>query len=281
MKEQYLDEKLLYDLYIKENYTYTQLCEYFDCGISFIKKQLRLYNIKKPRSLLVKNIQKSCLKKYGVLNGGCAPETLKKIALTNKKRYGDSCYFKTKDYFNKKKKYLLDNNIINVFQLPTVKDKIRQTNLKRYGVEHNMQSEKVREKVYTTKAKNKTFNTSKPEEYIYKKLLSYFPEVLRQYKSEEYPFACDFYIPNLKLYIEYQGSWTHGFRPFKGSCEDLSVLQRWQERSKPRNMYESAINVWTNRDVKKREYAKDNALNWIEFFTLEEFENWFYKRCKL
>ena len=46
-------------------------------------------------------------------------------------------------------------------------------------------------------------------------------------------------------------------------------------------MYETAINVWTNRDVKKREYAKNNTLNWIEFFSLEEFENWFYKRCKL
>jgi len=35
--------------------------------------------------------------------------------------------------------------------------------------------------------------------------------------------------------------------------------------------YEIAINVWTVRDPLKRETARKNNLNWLEFFTLDEF----------
>ena len=39
--------------------------------------------------------------------------------------------------------------------------------------------------------------------------------------------------------------------------------------------YLAAINVWTARDPLKRKTARKNNLNWIEFFTIKEFENWF------
>ena len=32
--------------------------------------------------------------------------------------------------------------------------------------------------------------------------------------------------------------------------------------------------VWTIRDVKKRNIAKENNLNYIEFFTILELETW-------
>jgi len=45
---------------------------------------------------------------------------------------------------------------------------------------------------------------SQPEEDSYELLVDKFgySEVIRQYRSEKYPFFCDFYIPCLDLYIE-------------------------------------------------------------------------------
>ena len=39
-------------------------------------------------------------------------------------------------------------------------------------------------------------------------------------------------------------------------------------------MYVNAIKIWTELDVKKRNWAKENNLNWIEFFTFEEVKVW-------
>ena len=39
--------------------------------------------------------------------------------------------------------------------------------------------------------------------------------------------------------------------------------------------YKNAIDVWTRRDPLKRKTAKENNLNWLEFFTIKDFEDWF------
>ena len=107
-------------------------------------------------------------------------------------------------------------------------------------------------------------------------LESLYVQVYYQYTSELYPFACDFYIPSEDVYIEYQGSWTHGHRPFDESNEEcLEQLELWKERARTSKYYQNAIQVWTKRDPIKRETAKKNNLNWIEFFTVDEFNNWF------
>ena len=99
--------------------------------------------------------------------------------------------------------------------------------------------------------------------------------MLCQYKSEKYPFNCDFYIPSLDLYIEFQGHWTHGNRPYKNTEGDNTIVNRWKEKAKKSKFYKNAIETWTIRDPKKRNMAIENNLNWIEFFTFEEFMNWY------
>ena len=44
------------------------------------------------------------------------------------------------------------------------------------------------------------------------------------------------------------------------------------------NFYKIAIEVWTIRDVSKRNIAKLNNLYWIEFFNLEDFNLWFKEK---
>lgn len=191
---------------------------------------------------------------------------------TNNERYNS-------DYYNnleQVKQTTLDRyGYENAFQVPEFKEKAKQTNLKRYGVESPGQSLEIREKANQTKKERGTFNTSKPEEDIKKLLLEKFSDTQYQYHSERYPWDCDFYIPELDLFIEYQGTWTHGFRPFNESIENLEILDRWKEKSKTSNFYKTAIDVWTIRDVKKRNWAKEHNLNWIEFFNFDEFMSWY------
>ena len=130
--------------------------------------------------------------------------------------------------------------------------------------------------------KNKTINSSKIEEEIYKLLREKYSKVKRQYRSEEYPFACDFYIPEIDTYIEYQGTWFHGKEPYIGTEEQKSIIELWKAKSvelnfqgKEKRQYKRAIKIWTIEDPLKREIAKKNNLNWIEFFNMNQFLDWF------
>ena len=127
-------------------------------------------------------------------------------------------------------------------------------------------------KINSAKRKNGTFNTSKPEQKIKMLLEERFPDTKCQYESELYPFNCDFYIPCLDLYIEYQGFWSHGKHPFDLESEkDLEKLKIWKEKAKTSKFYKNAIETWTVRDPLKRKIAKQNNLKWSEFFNFDEF----------
>lgn len=52
-------------------------------------------------------------------------------------------------------------------------------------------------------------------------------------------------------------------------------IQLQDMKQKAKDYYKTAINTWTKKDPLKRQIAKDNKLNWIEFFTIEQFLNWF------
>ena len=113
------------------------------------------------------------------------------------------------------------------------------------------------------------------EKYVYETLITKYKEIQYQYKSDKYPFMCDFYISDLDLYIECQGTWEHGFCPYTGSIDNQKQLLKWQRLQNKSKRYTYAIEIWTVRDPLKREVAKKNKLNWIEFFNMNEFENWF------
>ena len=151
----------------------------------------------------------------------------------------------------------------------------QQTCMERYGVKSFAQTDKFKEKQYITKKKNKSFNTSKPEEEIYNLLCQKFNDVKRQYKSELYPFTCDFYIPEIDTYIEYQGIWAHGNEPYIGTDKQNLIIQKWKDKNT--TFYKNAIHIWTISDPLKRNTAKKNNLNWIEFFNMNQFMNWYSK----
>lgn len=221
------------------------------------------------KTLMVHHCKETCLKRYGNPNyNGDRKLALSKIdkrrmvehmKQTKLERYGDQKY----------------NNV----------EKNKQTCLEKYGYGSWMSSDEgkktmaqilasrnVRIKVNETKKKNKSFNSSKAEIEINNLLKEKYPDVIWQYTSELYPFNCDFYIPSKDLYIEFNGSWTHGPKPYENSEDDKILLEKW--RSKNTDYYKNAITTWTIRDPRKRNVAKSNDLNYLEFWNINEVKDW-------
>ena len=162
-------------------------------------------------------------------------------------RYGKVSYSQTEEWRNKKE----------------------QTCLNKYGRISYSQTKEWKYRECETKRRNNTFHTSRIENDILMWLEEQGYNFVYQYMSEQYPFKCDFYLPDYDLYIEIQGNWTHGKHPFdKTNIDDINQLKLWNEKSKTSKFYKSAIDVWTNRDVHKRLKAKENNLNYLEVFSI-------------
>ena len=220
----------------------------------------------------------------GFCSDKCAqnsPEVRKKRLLSSISKYGAGCNIQ------KVKQTCLEKyGVDNVYKTDWCIEKIKETTFSHYGVTNYMKtgdynkkthSKEVNEKRNNTKRNNGTFNSSKPENLSYKLLKEKFDDVIYQYKSKEYPFICDFYIPSLKLYIECNYHWTHGFRPFnEKDNECIRLLNQWKEGNT--KYYNNAINTWTVRDVQKRKVAMENSLNYKEFWNIDELKEFIYEQ---
>ena len=268
---------------------------------------LEKYGVKNFASLpeTKEKIKRTNLERYGRENvGQFGTEEYKNII---REKYGVEYIMQNEEIKQRIKKTNLERyGVENIFQFPEIKQKAREAFFKKYGTQNVCDVEEFREKAnegrarwrqspeypekrkeitkhtWETKKKNGTCNTSKDEKEILELLNRKFENVQKEYKSEVYPFSCDFYIPKLDLYIEYQGFWTHLNEPFIGTEDQLEKLEWLKMKSnelnyknKRKNMYKIAIEVWTIRDPLKRETARKNNLNWIEFFTMDEFMKWY------
>lgn len=226
--------------------------------------------------------------KYGndIDNYSQLPEIKEKVKQTCLKRYGTTSPLKNKEIWNKTRQHTIEH-----CGCAYNKEKLNQTLLEKYGVpwftlhdklKKNASSKEAKDKCYKTQKKNGTINKSKEEDKTYELLKKKFNIVERNYKCDKYPFSCDFYIPDLDLFIECQYSMFHNKRPYLGTEEDLKEIEilkqksikRKQQNGNKKTRYDSVIDTWINRDPLKRKIAKQNNLNYLEFFTILEFEKW-------
>ena len=285
--------------------------EHYSNRIKAKETCLQRYGVTSPlKSEIFKQKSKeTCLQKYGVEYTGQIPEKIEKTHKACLEKYGVDSVFKVQKFRNQSldtciKKYASDeddiNSIVNIGQLKYVKDKIKNTCLEKYGVENPMQtqyyknlissilsSNEIQEKIYNTKLLNNSFNISYQEDVCFDLLKEKYSDCIRQYKSELYPFNCDFYIPSLDLYIEYNGSHYHHYHPFDiNDDNDINELNRLKEKAENSNahkngkksQYDNIIYTWTILDLKKRNIAQQNNLNYIEFWNINEVKEWINKK---
>ena len=250
------------------------------------------YGVENPfQSDIIKDkIKKTCLEIYGVESASQSNIIKEKAKQTCIERYGveyptQSEIVKNKIKQSNLEKYGVEHNL----QSPIIKEKVKQTCIERYGVDnyaktqqwkdyYNLHKDEFIEKCINTKRKNHTFNTSKTEDECYNILLQYFNinDIIRQYKSDAYPFACDFYIKSKNMYIECNFHWTHNNHLYnKNDIKDIITKCKWKQKAKTSKYYNIALDVWCNRDIKKVETSKNNNLNYKVFYNLNDFKNWF------
>ena len=285
-KEKPFKEDIEY-LYNELNMSYRQIAKYIGICKSNMLKLLKELGIKKTKVQAIKCRNQTLESKYGTHNIGLLDFVKEKKKKTNLERYGCEWSFQNNEIKEKKKKTNLERyGCEYVVQNQTIKEKTKQTNLERYGCEYVSQYCGFRKQVHNSKVKNKTYNKSNPEDVIFNKLNDRYCNVIRQYKSDLYPFACDFYIPSMDLYIEYNGFWKHGKEPYdENNMGHKKIVQYWKQKSKeinfkgePKTSYNDAIYTWTIKDVKKRQTATNNNLNYLEFFNMNQFNEWLVKQ---
>jgi hypothetical protein len=180
----------------------------------------------------------------------------------------------------------------------------QETMLVRYGAANSVQVDEIRNKIFETRRKNGTLNSSKAEDVLYEMLLEHFgnDDVFRNIcVDDRYPFHVDFYIKSRDLFIELNGDKCHNTHWFDENNErDIQVLNSWKmnmlrvesETGRP-SRYRKYIETWTVRDVQKRQIAKHNGLNYLvfwdgsrkirrnnsEFPRLRDVNEWFNAGC--
>ena len=271
-----LTKELLTKLYLEENKSSGTIAKELNYGKTWIVKKLREFELTSQKTIKQRNKGK-----------------FDKIAQTNLEKYGSISPFGNREIQEKAAKTILKKyGVDHPTRSKEIREKIQQTCKEKYGSITPFGNKEIQKKIASqyslgtpqqkcneTKHKNNSFNTSEDEEQIYKLLIEKFgpDNIIRQYKSELYPYPCDFYIKSLDLYIEYQGSWVHGQQAYDPSNTiHQKLLEKW--KSKETEYFNYAIKIWSQRDPEKRKIAKENNLNWKEFFNLEELEEWILQK---
>lgn len=237
-------------------------------GVHYSEEQKAIKNKKE---------QETRIKHSGSLENSYKQAGLKSKDTIKEKEAEDPSY--KQNIVEKRKKTCLDKyGCESSSKLPEVQRKRRQTNKGRYGVEIASKNEKIKKKICDTKRKNHSFSSSAIEESFYELLLKKFDknDIERQYMDERYPFACDFYIKSLDMFIELNIFWTHGSHPFNPNNEnDKNRLEYIRSKQstylsskgiKVKNQFYTVEDVWVHRDPLKLAIAKKNNLNYITIY---------------
>lgn len=207
------------------------------------------------------------------------PDTRKKIETTNICKYGKSTPLITessldkshnKYAMNKKRQTMINKyGYSNSFCTIETQRKVQNTMIKRYGSKNPMVCNKnIFAKYNGTRSSYESIVKLALEENNIQFEYEYN-------KDKRYPYYCDFYLPDKDLFVEINGYWMHNNHWFdETSKEDIKILQLWQEKAISSTRMQSAINVWTIKDIEKRNCAKNNKLNYVVLWTLEDIYNW-------
>lgn len=123
--------------------------------------------------------------------------------------------------------------------------------------------------VVRTRVKNQKISSL--ERYFKNKLDDLHIQYIQEYKDELYPYFCDFYLPEYETYIELNGHFVHQTHLFdKDNHEDVDTLNKYKELAKTSSFYAKVVYIWATLDVEKYRVAKENNLNYILLWSIDD-----------
>ena len=229
------------------------------------------------------------------------------IAKTKEERYGDPNYSNRQQY----KQTMLERYNCSHNWSGKARESVQRTWINKYGVDNPWKNVAIQEKCRKTFSKNHNgkrtvfdipeiqqkaeilanshtsrvkANKTKEKSGHRSTFELYFKELLdkkhilyeEEYISNEYPYACDFYLKEYDIYVELNNYWMHGTHMFdKNNKDDLIILNTWKEKAKISKGYKSAIHIWTKYDIEKYNIAKKNKLNYVVLYNKDEILQFF------
>lgn len=235
-------------------------------------------------------MKRGSLAKFGVKNVWELPEMQKRMAKTRKKRYGAEYTLQDGSTLQaqarEKAMETLQEQLLDPTFVADRSARIRETTRLRYGVDHISRDPAVLQKMHETRMRNHSYGKSKSEDRLYEMLVFLYgaDDVKRQYKdADRYPYACDFYIVSRDLFIELNAHAVHGGKwyeeddPVYALSKNVDYYTAEEMRRKDSSFYRHVVDVWTVRDVRKRESARRHNLNYVVFWDahLRDAKVWF------
>lgn len=240
----------------------------------------------------IQKIQETNIEKFGCISPLGSKDVRDKISETNKERYGEECMFNldrvkekahSPEAIEKQKKTNIERYGHEYpLSSPEVQEKIKNTVLERYGVPCQLMTPENRNKSFEKMKENGKLQKSHKEDEVSEFISSLGYIVERHHMTEEFPFNADIYLPDYRLYIEYQGSHFHNTYSFMGTEEDFDIIKTYYEKSQKLKeesgdknkltQYDNMIYVWSDLDVRKRVFAQDNHIRYFEIYRQPKIE---------
>lgn len=203
------------------------------------------------------------LRRYGVEHPNQHEVFCKKMILSSKNTFLD--------------KYGVDNPMKNSNIAKVSVQHRQETMLRKYGVANSAEDPCILNKIWESRKRNKTMNTSRPETKMYECLVNIYGQedvVHNSIIDKRYPYRVDFYIKSRDLFIELNGSFVHQNHWFDADDPmDISLAQKYEclmrkceLNNRTRSKYRRVLETWLSSDLQKREIAKSCNLNYLVFW---------------
>lgn len=209
------------------------------------------------------------MNRYGVTVASKLESIKEKQRQTCQELYGVDSYLQKPEV---KQAFQEKYNSDHPMHVESIYNKVRQTNKETYGYECSFQSREVRLKALQNMKQNG--NRSSLEDYLEQFFIDNNINYQQEYKEKRYPYFCDFYLPDTDTFIEINNYWTHGRHWFDETNQnDLDTIELWKQKaSEGHKQYQSAIHIWTELDVEKRNCAKQNSINYIVLWNKKDID---------
>lgn len=265
LKEKISKEAII-DYYIKQNHNFEETYRWLNISRNELKILINYYNICKSKSLIMDKVRNKRTHESYIEGGKKSSETQKKYWNSKSTEDLEIWKIKCRDAQLKMSGEQKFKKLDKYFKTMSAKssEEITQINNRRsISCRKTWSNPELIEKQHQTLLKNNESRKSQfksiGEEKLYYFLIESYPNLKYNSKIDErYPYYCDFYIPELDLFIEYQGHPSHGRYPYKKSSKySKDFCKKYKD---------NWLNTYTIRDVEKYQCAVNNQLNYIRIY---------------